>query len=182
MADYLTDEQFGALFREFKHTAFRLELRESYAGVSYEREPMARFLAGQPVGWGEDTTWLGNVVAATVEGRRFSRVRVVSEPWSDYTRYGLAMAAYTVAAGEDIRYLPRHDAPELGGDDYWLFDGDHLVICHYGTDNDRMSAEVITDPHRVVRANALRETAWHHATPYRSYVESRRVAASPSGP
>ena len=36
------------------------------------------------------------------------RVRVVSEPHSDYTRFGIDLARrLNVPAGEDIRYLPR---------------------------------------------------------------------------
>ena len=35
-----------------------------------------------------------------------TRVRVVSEPHDDYTRFLLDLARINVAAGEDIRYLP----------------------------------------------------------------------------
>lgn len=39
---YLTAEEFGKLVTTFEHTAFRLETRDSYAGVSYEVEPFER--------------------------------------------------------------------------------------------------------------------------------------------
>ena len=34
MAAWLTGEDFDALFDSYEHTAFRLEVRESYLGVS----------------------------------------------------------------------------------------------------------------------------------------------------
>ena len=43
-------------------------------------------------------------------GTRFARVRVVSLPLTDYSRFGVWCAQYTNGAGEDIRYLTRDQA------------------------------------------------------------------------
>ena len=43
--------------------------------------------------------------AAIQEGRRFARVRVVSLPLTDYSRFGVFCSQFTDGAGEDIRYL-----------------------------------------------------------------------------
>ncbi|GAB0102412.1 hypothetical protein JMUB6875_13800 [Nocardia sp. JMUB6875] len=40
------------------------------------------------------------------------RVRVVTEPHTDYIRFAIAITAGNVAAGEDIRWLPREHAPD----------------------------------------------------------------------
>ena len=41
----------------------------------------------------------------TVQGRSFARVRIVSLPLIDYSRFGLWCAQFTNGAGEDMRYL-----------------------------------------------------------------------------
>jgi hypothetical protein len=46
VAALLAGDDFEALFSAFAHTAFRLEVRESYAGTPYEVEPLRQFLAG----------------------------------------------------------------------------------------------------------------------------------------
>src|SRR5438270_10025339 len=104
--------EFGQLFETFEHTAFRLEVRQRYA-PSYEGESLQRFLAGEPddLPWMQD--WLKMVRAATAEGRRFTRVRVVDLPLSDYNAFGLAVSARNNEAGEDIRYLARDQADGL---------------------------------------------------------------------
>jgi hypothetical protein len=64
------------LFSSFAYTAFRLEVRASYT-PAYEQEDYRKFLAGQPfeLSWMQD--WLTMIRAATAQGRRFARVRVV---------------------------------------------------------------------------------------------------------
>jgi hypothetical protein len=47
-------------------------------------------------------------------GKRWERVRIVSVPVSDWTRYGLAVARLSNDAGDDIRYLPRSEAESAG--------------------------------------------------------------------
>src|SRR5215831_19125370 len=105
----LTDEAFVDLFRNVEHSAFRLEVRESY----YEKEQLGQFLAGQRVDLTYMEEWLALIVQQRVEGKRIERVRVVSRPYSDYTRYGLWLCQYNTRAGEDIRYLLRPEAQGL---------------------------------------------------------------------
>jgi hypothetical protein len=105
------------------------------------------------------------VRAATAEGRLFSRVRVVSVPPSDYTRFGLWVGSYTREAGDDIRYLTREaaGAAKLPEYDYWLFDSRLLLRMHFAPDNRFARAEVIEDPAAIVEHNYWRDAAQHHA-------------------
>jgi hypothetical protein len=174
LPDLLSGDDFEALFTRFAHTAFRLEVRESYAGMTYEVEPLRQFLTGEdPV----DLEWTKGYRALVAEhaaaGRRITRVRVVSEPWSDYTRFGVWLAAGTNAAGEDIRYLSRaHPAVKALPDvDFWLFDSTRLYVLHFTTANDLIGAEPVTDPARIVAANAARDAAWHYAETRDAYAE-----------
>lgn len=174
----LTDDEFNELFTTFEHTAFRLEPRESYAGVTYDRDDFARFLAGEVIDWQHDRPWTQNIAAQTKAGKRIARVRVVSEPWSDYTRYGVHAALGNIAAGEDIRYLSRPKAEELGlpvalpGYDYWLFDSKLVVVLRYDErTNGLLGFETVTDDTSAVRHNYWRDVAWHYAVPLVQYAE-----------
>lgn len=152
------------MFRSFEHTAFRLEVRESY-NAPREVESFRRFRAGEPVDLSWAETWFSMIREATAEGRHFARVRVVSLPLSDYSRFGLWAAQRTSEAGEDIRYLPRDLAErlDLPNHDYWLFDSRKLARMHYGEQDKFQGAEIITDPVKVVQHNYWRDVAQHHA-------------------
>ena len=61
-------------------------------------------------------------------GVTIRRVRVVSEPLSDYLRWEHACTAVNIEAGEEIRWLSRTKAADLmlPGADCWVFD--HRVV------------------------------------------------------
>jgi hypothetical protein len=100
---------------------------------------------------------------ATAEGRRFSRVRVVSVPLTDYSSFGVFCSKRTNAAGEDIRYLTRDQAADLPDYDYWLFDSRLLVKMHFDDEENFLGGEVIEDPAVIVQHNYWRDGAWHRA-------------------
>jgi hypothetical protein len=121
-------------------------------------------LAGEPdVSYHEN--WLAMVRAASAEGRLFARVRVVSFPLTDYSRFNLWVAAYTRAAGDDIRYLSRDEASavKLPKRDFWLLDSRLLLVMAFDDDDRFTSAEVIEDPQAIVQHNYWRDAARHHA-------------------
>jgi hypothetical protein len=130
---------------------------------SYEGESLRKFLDGEPddLPWMQD--WLHMVREAAGEGRRFSRVRVVDMPMSDYNRFGYALSQHNAAAGEDIRYLARQDAAGLPDHDYWLFDSRMLVIMRFDESNRFTDGEVIDDAAVIVQHNYWRDAAWHKA-------------------
>jgi hypothetical protein len=99
-------DDFIGLFDWFTTRAFRLETLDQYA-VGYEEEAMRRFLAGQPVDPGFVAAWLEQLAIATSAGRQMQRVHVVTEPLSDYLRYEMDGYRHSVAAGENVRILPR---------------------------------------------------------------------------
>lgn len=103
--------------------------------------------------------------AETQAGRRFARVRVVSEPLTDYTRFGIWCAQFTNRAGEDIRYLPREKAhtAELPNYDYWLFDSHRLARMHFDDADQFLGAEIVEDPAVIMQHNYWRDAAWHYA-------------------
>lgn len=126
---------------------------------------MRKFLAGEPddLPWMQD--WLSMIRAATAQGKRFRRVRVVSVPLSEYNRFGYALARHNNAAGEDIRYIIRNDAQTVGlpNHDYWLFDSRTLALMHFDDDDRFTGAQILDDAAVIVQHNYWRDAAWHHA-------------------
>lgn len=163
--------EFVQFARSYKHTAYRLEVRDNYADPG-EAEHVRGFLAGEPAddSWMED--WMGLILRRTLEGQHIERVRVVSEPWSDYTRFGLNLSRLNVAAGEDIRYMSRDRAAELGLPeyDYWLLDSHKMCILRHDDRDVLLGADVIHDPAVVVEHAHYRDIAWHYALPRAEYL------------
>lgn len=109
--------------------------------------------------------WLAMIRQATAKGRRFGRVRVVSIPLTDYSRFGIFCAGYTGQAGEEIRYLARDEARALGLPeyDYWLFDSSKLVRMHFDEAGNFLGGELVEDPNEIIQANYWRDAARHKA-------------------
>ncbi|MFI6499192.1 DUF6879 family protein [Nonomuraea typhae] len=167
----LTPAEFGALWDTFQHTAFKLEVRDQYL-VDSEQESLRRFLAGESDPGRATRPWLAKMKAATGAGKRVERVRVVSEPHSDYVRWLLAGNPLNVAAGEDIRYLARPRAAELclPRHDFALFDSSTVVLLNFDDEDRPRQHELVTDPGVVVQHCRWRDAAWHYAVPYSRYV------------
>lgn len=162
-------QEFERLFDEFTASAWRLEIQGTYDEPE-EREPLRRFLAGEP----DDLTWMADwfdwVRQLTAAGRRIGRVRVLTEPLTDYLRFELSFTPQTVDAGEDIRVLAANDANTLGlpREDFWLFDDRLVAVLHFG-DTGVASVEVIDDPAEVARYRAVQQRAMSAAVPYREW-------------
>lgn len=154
----VSGEAFGKLFDSFEHTAFRLEPRERY-NSSGEVEPLRRLLAGEPDDLAWNRPWLDLMAKHAAEGRLVHRVRVVSVPLSDYSRFGLWCAQFAIRAGEDIRYLDRARANGLPDVDCWIFDSERVARLHFDDDDALLGAEIITDPAVVGDMAAARDEA-----------------------
>lgn len=173
MTGLLTPEEFVRLFDSFSKTAFRLETRDAYEDES-EHEPFRRFLAGEPA----DDFWMAEFCETlrgwAAEGKRLSRVRVITEPHSDYVRWSMTVARLNIEAGEDIRYLPRSKAKELDlpDEDYWLFDERHVAVLDLDESGRLLGAELIDDPAEVAKRRRWRDVAWQDAIAWGQYARS----------
>ncbi|MBG0826909.1 hypothetical protein HS041_03875 [Planomonospora sp. ID67723] len=187
MTRLLTGEEFLALFTAFKHTAYRLELRDRY-NVPAEADRLAAYAAGD---WGElerlnaiqRKPWMDLMRAAKAAGKRVERARVVTEPLTDYMRFTLRLTAGNIDAGEDIRFLPRDQTAGLGLPDVdaWLFDSRFIVVGRFNDADELEAWEHIDDPAAVVEHCAGRDAAWHHAIPYNEYARKWQGADRTTG-
>ncbi|MFC4500458.1 MULTISPECIES: DUF6879 family protein [Streptomyces] len=151
-------------FRDFKHTAWRLETRRGYAS-DRSSPKWGRFLAGEDISRDSDNTWRENVRAQTALGKRFERVRLVDEPLTQGQEFLLASAPGNVAAGEDIRNLTRSRAEglRLPEYDFWLFDSRVVARFIFDDDDTTLGVYVTEDAAEVLAACQARDAAWHHA-------------------
>lgn len=168
MTTFIKDEDFDHYFRAgFKHTAWRLETRRSYAS-DQEGEEFERFLRGEDPGEDPNRPWCQNVREQVARGKRIERVRLVDAPPTVGQRYLLACAWTNVEAGEDIRGLYRDKAAALGLPmaDVWLFDSRFALKLHFDKQDEYLGAELIEDEREVLRYCQVRDAAWHYAMRY----------------
>jgi hypothetical protein len=176
--ELLQDEVFDALFRDFERDAFHLEVQDTYH-TPEESGPFHLFLTGQHDDFAWFQPWLDLAGSATAAGRVVRRVRVVTVPHADYTRWGLTVAEHNIAAGEDIRWLPRHliDPDELSADDFWLFDDKLVVFTVFEPGGQFAGGAATRDPVIVNQCRAVRDRVWQVAVPHRRYLETEYVTA-----
>lgn len=167
----LRGEVFADLFRTFNRTAFHLELKDAYH-VPEELEPFRRFLEGKPDDFAWHQPWLRLVREATQAGKSITRVRVVTVPHSDYARWGLAVAPLNIAAGEDVRWLPRHLATgiDFPADDYWLFDDTRVIFTVFEEDGRFAGGTEAFDPEIIEQCRKVHEQVWALAVPHSEYA------------
>ena len=147
--------------------AFRWEAQRRYT-ISYERADLARWVAdgSSPQGawWSE---WLGDITRLTREEHsKIARVRVLDDPPTTYQRWELFLTPQNIAAGEDIRWLSRATARDLGmpGYDWWLIDG-QLIVITYNDAGEVATRTLVTEPDEIDRHCAWRDLAVSHAQP-----------------
>ncbi|WP_320783847.1 DUF6879 family protein [Streptomyces sp. CRN 30] len=162
-AHYLTD---------LRHTAWRLETRRGYA-ADRRSEPWARWQAGQDVAHDEPDAWRRNVAEQTARGVRYGRVRIVDDPPTEGQRFLLTRAPSNVAVGDEVRYLWRSEAEQLGlpDFDFWLVDSRFLLRFRFDAEDNTLGVVVSEDPAEVLAACQARDAAWHHAVPAEQFAE-----------
>lgn len=167
----ITFQEFQDLFRRSKR-AFHLELRDSYH-VEDEVVPFGKWLKGEPDDLEWRGEWLSFMEDVAGKGVKIERVRVVTEPHSDYVRWELALDPQNIDAGEDIRYLPRHETEGISfpEEDCWLFDDDRLVLSLFKPEGGSGGFAREADPDLITEYRAVRDQVWSRAIPYAEYVE-----------
>src|SRR5215471_19593494 len=78
--------------------------------------------------------WFTLVASTVARGVTVRRARLVAEPVTDYIRFEYDVtAAHNLAAGEQVRWLPRRDAAGIMVPcaDFWVFDERVVLWNHF---------------------------------------------------
>lgn len=114
-----------------------------------------------------------DIVKETVSrGVRMRRVRIVSEPVTDYIRFEHAVTPeMNIPAGEEVRWLPRRRASDLAlpGNDFWAFDDRLVRLHHFSGEGDIVEHEFSEDPAVVKLCVSAFEAVWERAIPHDEY-------------
>lgn len=117
--------------------------------------------------------WRALIRETTARGVAVRRARIVSEPLSDYVRFEYDITeGHNAGAGEDVRWLPRRQATGLAlpGNDFWLFDGETLLVNHFSGAGDWTATEHVTDPAVVKLCATAFDAVWDRAVPHTEYA------------
>ncbi|WP_425558821.1 DUF6879 family protein [Catenulispora subtropica] len=157
-----------------ERSAVHLEMRDVYA-VEEERSKLEAWRAGVRLDPADRESWwrpwLDLIARAVDRGVTVRRARVVSEPVSEYIRYEHSGTFTNVAAGEQVRWLPRRDAAGLclPANDFWLIDGRRVRWNHFDGDGRDTEPEMSDDPEIAEQCGAAFEAVWERAIPHEDY-------------
>ena len=156
------------LFRTFRSSAWRLEVRTSYGAD----QPFEDFQAGRIPELAWFTPWL-DLMREQIQasGKRVERVRVIDQPPSDYLRWEYWLNRYNAEVGEDIRYLPREVAVSLHlpAYDFWIFDDSRVAFMEFDAADAFLGPVIVADEAVTRQHQHYQAVAWKHAIPYESY-------------
>ncbi|GGN94370.1 hypothetical protein GCM10011579_093790 [Streptomyces albiflavescens] len=165
---------FAELLAGCRRSAVHLEMRDVY-GVAEEDEDFASWLAGHRYDLADRATWWNDfhttAADAVSRGVVVRRARVVSEPVSDYIRFEHSCTPQNIAAGEDVRWLPRRLASDLllPGNDLWLFDGRLIRFGLFSGDGAFVGHAMEDAPDVVKRHAEAFEAVWERAIPHEDF-------------
>ncbi|GAA4101171.1 DUF6879 family protein [Actinomadura miaoliensis] len=147
----------------------KLELRDDYA---VDQALFAAWRAGDVEAVARRAQASRDMVAARVAaGMSLRRVKVVSEPLSEYQRFAFDYSAHAVDAGEDIRWVPRRlvSTMLLPGNDFFVLDEEIVIFNVLDGTNDRAEQQLYRDADVVKLCRDSFEAAWAVAIPHREY-------------
>ncbi|WP_367322818.1 DUF6879 family protein [Streptomyces sp. HUAS ZL42] len=167
---------FDELMEAAQRYAVHLEMRDQYA-VGDEADDFNAWLDTglrdtDPASdyW---APWVDMISRAVARGVVVRRVRIVSEPVTDYIRYEHAGTAVNVAAGEQVRWLPRQRAVDLllPGADLWIFDAKQVLFNHFTGTGDWADPpmELREESGIVKQCSDAFEAVWERAIPHDEY-------------
>lgn len=173
----ISKENRNQFFTTFRSEALHLEMRDVYA-TEIERDRFATWLRGDPLDPEAEAEWwrpwFEMMRRNTEIGKILRRLRIVSEPVTDYIRFEWLDAAQLVRSGEDVRWLPRRNASKLllPGNDFWMFDRQAVAFTHFSGEGRVLDHELTTDPDIVEACAVAFENAWKIAIPHIEYTPS----------
>lgn len=161
---------FEELIAGTQRSAVHLEMRDAYV----PGDPSFTAWQGGPP---HDRTqreadWHALVRGALARGVVMRRARIISEPVTPYIRFEYDVTdSMNIAAGEQVRWLPRRRASDLAlpGNDFWVFDDRLVRFGYFAGDGTRLGHEMTDEPAVVKLCAAAFEAVWERAIDHQDY-------------
>lgn len=161
---------FSELIAATSASALHLEMRDAYTPSD---PSFIAWQGGPPFDRTErEQSWHQLVGGAVARGVSFRRARIVSEPVTPYIRFEYEVTEATnLAAGEQVRWLPRRRASDLclPGNDFWVFDSRMVRFSHFAGNGDFLEDELTEDPAIVRLCASAFEAVWERAIDHEKY-------------
>ncbi|MFF1901944.1 DUF6879 family protein [Kitasatospora sp. NPDC058218] len=156
-------------------SAVHLELRDAYGASDPEFvrwQQGHRYAPEDRPDWFQG--WADAVRDAVSRGVVVRRLRIVSEPVTDYIKYEHHVTYLNLAAGEQVRWLRRARirSTPLPANDFWLFDGAFAVLNHFTGDGEidhREAFDATAEPETVGFLHTAFDPLWELGTPHQEY-------------
>ncbi|WP_116213875.1 DUF6879 family protein [Streptomyces olivoreticuli] len=166
---------FKELLESAQGPAVHLEMRDAY-GIGPEASDFEGWkrTGRRDVDAASDywAPWVDLIRRTVARGAVVRRAHIVSEPVTEYIRYEHAGTPVNIAAGEQIRWLPRRQASDIAlpGNDFWLFDGRVVMFNHFAGDG-ASAGPSATEPLATAKlcASAF-EAVWERGIPHERYT------------
>jgi hypothetical protein len=161
------DELLGSCTR----TAAHLELRDVYMT---DAPAYVDWQEGRGVdGAAAYRDWFDVARHTVARGVHLRRLRVICDPVSDYIRFEHSITGeLNVAAGEQVRWLPRRRANGLllPANDLWLLDDQRVRFGYFGADGSYLGSEIVEDEGVVANCVTAFNAAWRQATDHQDFI------------
>ncbi|GAB3278785.1 hypothetical protein GCM10027589_05060 [Actinocorallia lasiicapitis] len=111
--------------------------------------------------------WRAKLADESGAGLKWRRVRVISEPLSEYQR----MAVEIALPEEDLRWLPRRlvSAIPLPANDCFVLDSEAVIFNVHGGDGQRSEIQLSLDEQAVAFCRDAFDVVWSMAVPTSEY-------------
>ena len=166
----MPEPSFADLLAGSTQSALKLEFRDQY--MTDDPAYLAWRAGNVEQAVREYAGWTEIARATTSRGVEIKRVRVVSEPMSDYIAFEHAVTSgVNIIAGENIRWVPRPrvSTVALPGNDVWIFDQATLQFYLFAGDGQFVGNEVSSDPQAVKLCLSAFDAAWERGIDHEHY-------------
>ncbi|RZQ59853.1 DUF6879 family protein [Amycolatopsis suaedae] len=160
----------GELLDNVTLSSWRWECQGDYSAI--DADLMRRWRAGLGRDPAADQPWIDYVQDLVQRGIPFQRVRLLTDPITEYLRCQLDVSYMNVDAGEDIRWVEQHAAARLGmpAYDYYLIDDARVAVLVFGDNGLLAGLRTSTAGEVISQHRRWRDVIWPHAVPHRQFL------------
>ncbi|MCP2252373.1 hypothetical protein LY13_001112 [Prauserella aidingensis] len=152
-------------------SSWRWEAQGDYSAI--DGELLARWRAGLGRDPEADRSWIDYVQRLRARGIPFQRVRVLTDPLTEYLRCQLDVSYMNVdQAGEDIRWVEAATARELDMPDYDYYVIDNVLVAQlvFADDGQLGGVRLCRDEDVLQQHRRWRDVIWPYAIPHQEYI------------